>query len=492
MKPKTILSLPCPTSVFRRSLLALLGCAATAAGALAEAPPNLLFIFTDDQRWNAIGYRNPFAFTPNLDRISSEGLRFNQATIVLPVCTPARAAVLTGRYGMANGATTYGHPIKAEEVTFACLLQEAGYFTAMIGKWHNWLERGNHDDPPTAFNGDPRVFGFDEVRDMGNSRDFWQPIVLENGLRTRAPGTSLDYEIDQTIDIIGRARQSEKPFAIYLSLLEPHGKMIRGGFNDHISDDVRRYYEEHPLDTLPVPPSIFDDLVNKPPYLLTYRGRQMMIGERPMSPQRFRANMNFLRLVTEMDFALGRLFEMLAREGLRENTYIIFMSDNGLFRGEHGFGSKGLHYEESIRVPAFVVGPGIRPGFDDRSLITNLDIKPTLLDLAGVDRPENLHGESLRRVLFDREPLPRPHVLYELPHPIPALGTKPAFSLRSHQWKFIRTYEDGPDAPATFEELYDLHTDPFEMTNLADRPEHRERLDAMRADLKALRERFRN
>lgn len=448
-----------------------------------EQQPNLLFIYTDDQRFDGIGYMNPVAFTPHLDRLSAEGLRFNQAVIVLPVCTPSRASVLTGRYSLAHGAQTYGDPIRREEVTFACLLQRTGYFTAMVGKWHNPLEEMNHTHGLPGFNGDPRAYGFDEVRDLGNTRDFFQPVVFENGVQRRAPGTSLDYEIDATIEIIQQATESEQPFAVYLSLLEPHGKMVAGGFNVHMRDAVREHYRQHPWRTVPVPPSIFDDLSGKPPYLTTYRGRMIMVGEEPMTPERYQGNFSFLRLVTEMDFTLGRLFAALERKGLRENTYIVFMSDNGLFRGEHGFGSKGLHYEESVRVPLFIVGPGIAPGFDNRSLPSNLDIAPTLLDLAGLEIPANMHGQSLKPVLQERTPLDRDFVLLELPQAIPALGVLPAFGLRSQRWKYIQTFEDGLAAGPTFEELYDLLLDRWEMNNLADAPEQAERMRALREEL---------
>ena len=455
---------------------------------------NLLFIFTDDQRWDAIGYRNPFVYTPNLDKLSQEGLRFNQATIVLPVCSPSRAATLTGRYGIANGVTTYSTPINESEVTFAKYLREAGYHTAMVGKWHvpvytgKDVIRGGYmtaSDRPYP----PVFYEFDEVRDLGNTRDYWQPKVINNGNEERAPGTSVDYVVDETIEIIKKARDRGKNFAIYLSTLEPHNKMWKGGGEERLSDETRRYYENHPLTTHPVPPSIYDDLIDKPPYLKTARSRRLRVGEKgenPMTPERFfEYQFNTFALVTELDRKLGHLFAELERMNLRRNTYIIFMSDNGLFQGEHGLMSKGLHYEESVRVPLFIVGPGISPGFDDRNLVANIDIAPTLLDLAGIDIPENMHGVSLKKTILDRTPLDRPYLLHEHPDENHTLEIQPVYSLRSHRWKYIQTYENGKERPYTFEELYDLHDDSYEMRNLVEDPQYKDFLQFLRTELES-------
>ena len=453
------------------------------------ANPNLLFIFTDDQRWDAIGYINPFVYTPNLDRLSLEGVRFNQATIVLPVCSPSRAATLTGRYGSINGVTTYRTPLNESEITFYRYLSQAGYHTAMIGKWHIHTGEGNirggyMTDRDHPF---PSVFHeFDDVRDLGNTRDYWQPLVINNGEEERSPGTSIDYVVDETIRIIKKNQGSGKPFAIYLSTMEPHNKMFRGGGEEGLSDATRLYYENYPLTTHPVPPSIHDDLTGKPPYLKTYRGRQQRVGEQPMTPERFfHYQYMIFSLVTEIDRKMGQLFDELEKMNMRDNTYIIFMSDNGLFQGEHGLMSKGLHYEESVRVPLFIAGPGITPGFDDQSLVTNLDIAPTLLDLAGIPIPENMHGMSLKKTLMDKTPLDRSYAMLEHPDENTTLEVQPAYSLRSRQWKYIQTFENGNDKPFTFEELYNLHNDPFEMENLAGDPAYNGLINDLRAELKS-------
>jgi len=455
--------------------------------------PNFILIYTDDQRWDAIGYANPFVRTPNLDRISSQGVRFEQATIVLPVCSPSRAALLTGRYGFANGVTTYHTPLAEGERTFFRFFTKAGYLTAMIGKWHVLPEAAPYSRyggfmTPGDASPFPAVFDdFEEVRDLGNSRDYWEPLVIVNGERKHMrETTTIEYVIDETIVLIERAAAASRPFAIYLSTLEPHNRMWSQA-KDRLSDATTAYYAGNPLEALPAPPNIEDNLEGKPPYLASYRGRVKRVGERgqkPMTPERYRDSVRKVHtLMSEVDLALARLFKVMEAKNLMDNTYVVLMGDNGLFEGEHGLMSKGLHYEEAVRVPFFVLGPGIPPGVDGRSLPTNLDIAPTLLDFAGLEIPDNLHGRSLRSVLENRVPLERDYVLLEHPEVNKTLEIRPAFSLRSRDWKYIRTYENGADKPATFEELYNLREDPFELNNLADHPEQTQRLAAFRDEL---------
>ena len=472
-----------------RTLIVWVGLLSSVEGMTEEAEstkPNLLFIYTDDQRWDAISYITPHVFTPNLEKLSQQGRRFTQAVVVLPVCSPSRAAALTGRYGMVNGQTTYADTnLKPSEILYSEYLKEAGYLTAHIGKWHIYGQ-----DPHGKF---------DEVRNTENTRYFWQTKVINNGVAQRAPGKTHDYLINETISIIRSATEKKKPFAIYLATTEPHSKMFgdkrnNGGAEKWMSDETRLYYEKNPLSSLPVPPNIYDDLGGKPPYLLGYRGRVQRVGatgRKAMTPERYRESqyMWFI-LITELDHALGRLIYALEENGLMRNTFIIFMGDNGTFHGEHGFMSKGLHYEESVRVPFFAVGPGIAPGLDEKSLVSNLDIAPTLLDFAGLPIPENMHGASLKPVLLEDKPFEREYVMLEHPDFNPELETRTAYSLRSKKWKYIRTYEDGRDSPHTFEELYDLENDPFEMNNLAADPERgpllqslRDRLETNRAQI---------
>lgn len=466
-----------PTRLIKSSLMFVallpLFCLATTK----NCKPNLLLIYTDDERWDAISYVTPSAYTPNLNQLAQQGRRFIQAAAVLPVCSPSRAAVLTGRYGMANGQTAFvSTTMNSDETTVADHLRNAGYLTAQVGKWH-------------IYGREPEDCGFDEVRNTGNTRDFWQPEVISNGVPIRAEGTAHDYVVDETISIVRKAHESEQPFAIYLATLEPHNKMFRGGGSERMSEKTRQHYQLNPLDSLPAPPNIYDNLDNKPPYLKDYRGRINRTGKnglRPMTPQRYQeCQYASFTMMTELDDALGKLFHELEHLELLENTYILFMGDNGLFQGEHGLMSKALHYEESVRVPFFAVGPGIIAGEDRQSLVANIDIAPTLLDLAELPIPATMHGTSLKKLLTDGILLDRKYLLLEHPDVNPILETRTAFSLRSLKWKYIRSYENGKEQPYTFEELYSLENDPFEQNNLAGNPEYAAVLHDVRTELEA-------
>jgi arylsulfatase A-like enzyme len=445
----------------------------------AEEPvdkPNLIFIFSDDQRWDAIGYANPLVHTPNLDRLSSKGIRFNQAVIALPVCSPARAAAVTGRYAMANGVTDYSKPLKESEVSFATYLNRAGYMTAMVGKWHI---------PGRS----ARDLEFQEIRELGAMAPYLNPIVLEYGIVHHYVGFSTDYLAEQTIQLIEKSKSEGKPFGIWLCPQAPHGRSVEKGGNWH-SQESARHYNDRIMSDMPVPPHINDDLSGKPPYLKDYRGRRKIMSKGPMTAKRYRdERAECFGLITEMDRSLGKLFSKLEELGVSDNTYIVFMSDNGIFRGDHGFMSKALHYEESLRVPLFIVGPGIASGYDD-SLVSNVDIAPTLLDLAGIDIPENMHGKSLKATLLENIPLERSFVLCELPDANNILETCAAYSLRSQRWKYIQTFEEGNDKPYTYEELYDLKVDPFEMNNLSNHPGQQGYLKQLRVELDAQRQQY--
>jgi arylsulfatase A-like enzyme len=448
------------------------GCAGINRFKNSKEKKNIIFIFTDDQRWDAIGYANPVLHTPNLDSFSAQGLRFNNAFITLPVCSPARATAVTGRYTKANGVTTYHNPMNEQEVGFARYFNEAGYITGHVGKWHI-PEKG------------PRAFEFQIVRQLGNGAPYWNPSVLEDGKRRQYEGYSTDYCAEQTIDIIKTSQQQEKPFCIWLCTQAPHDRSVDKGGN-WLSDETKAIYNEQRLSQLPVPPNINDDLSGKPPYLKTFRARRNIMNIGPMTEQRYRDRQGYFGQITEMDKSLGKLFSALDDMNLRENTYVIFMSDNGLFLGEHGLMSKALHYEESIRVPMFAVGPGIPNGYED-SMVTNADIAPTILDLAGISIPGNMHGESLKNALLKQKPLDREYVLFELPDYNEMLETHPAYTIRSKRWKYIQTFENGKEKPYTFEELYDLENDPYEMSNLIEGFQDKKTLNQLRAKLEKLR-----
>lgn len=193
--------------------------------------------------------------------------------------------------------------------------------------------------------------------------------------------------------------------------------------------------------------------------------------------------------MTDLDQALGRLLGALDRLRLRQNTYLLLMGDNGWMMGEHGFTSKVLPYEKSIRVPLLVAGPGVKAGSDSH-LVLNADLAPTLLDHAGVPLPTNFHGRSLRPLLAGKPGPWRSALLYEALKP--ELGSWPLVAVRTERWKYVQTFDLQQPAKLAFEELYDLSQDPGEMRNLAFSPEHQTTRRTLEAELRKLRASIKN
>lgn len=470
-----------PRSQTRREFLRRAAAAATAstlgpalghAAQTRPAPannrrPNFLFIFTDDQRHDALGCVNPLARTPHLDALASRGVRFSNAFVTLSICSPSRAAVLTGLYGSANGVTTLGTRIRQGLPTFASSLRQAGWRTGMVGKWHLGTT--------------PAQAGFDEHRFFVSNGPYYNRPVVIDGRKQNVPGFIDDWVAEQAVDFMTRATADKKPFVLWMCTQVPH--------MDHTMDwnpreeSLRRFDQ----DKMPLPPTWNDDLAGRPGYLKTARSRTQAATYGYDKPDGIRRHwQRYLAALSEVDASIGKALAALKRLGLENDTYVLFMGDNGWFLGEHGFTSKVLPYEQSIRVPMMLAGPGIRPGVDDH-LVLNIDLPATMYELAGVDAPP-MHGQSLRPLL-DRRPGPpwREAFLYESPQPV--LGAYPLLAVRDQRWKYIRTFDADDRRKLIFEELYDLQADPHETTNLAGRAEHADRIKTMAATMATLRRR---
>lgn len=431
--------------------------------------PNVLVIVTDDQRADAMGCAgNPHIRTPNMDALAGTGMRFLNAFVTTSICSPSRAALLTGRYGSANGVGGLANPtLKPGEKTWPQVLKTAGYRTALVGKWH--------------LKNPPESVGFDNVTSFESNGPYYGRQVIELGQQKQVDGFIDDYVADQAVRFLRDAVAAETPFALLVCTQSPH---LDPDFRWPARPDTRRTYETV-APALPV--SWEDDLAGKPAYLKQSRHRTRAVDdygydrkEKVLTHIR-----DYYAAITDMDAAVGRIVKAIDELGERSRTYIVFTSDNGWFLGEHRFTSKVLAYEESIRVPLMIAGPGVRPGTDTR-LVLNIDIAPTLLDLAAVPKPDGLHGRSLATVI--REGAPgrdspwRKSMFYEATEP--ELGSWPLVALRTDRHKYILTYghPSQPPQPA-FEELYDLAADPAELKNLAPDPRHTPILQDMRTEL---------
>ncbi len=409
--------------------------------------PSFIIIYTDDQRADALGCAgNSFVITPTLDSLCQRGMHFQNAFVTLSICSPSRAAMLTGRYGSANGVVGVGlnRKLNEGELTVAHYLKEAGYHTAMIGKWH--------------LGDSPRELGFEYSHYFTANGPYYDRTVLEDGKEIVAEGFIEDHIAKKASDFLEKMEDDNDPFLLFYCTQLPH---MDNNFDwDVTASTLNRYNEKD----IALPATRHDKLDTKPPYLKTSRSREQAASYGYNDDAALQNHIKrYHAAITEMDAALGTVLAKLRAGELQENTYVIFMGDNGWFLGEHGFTSKVLAYEESIRVPFIINGPEVTSGKSEE-LVLNIDIAPTVLALAGLETPDNIQGKSLLPLLRNEETPWRDAILYEAPET--QLGSWPQEAVRTRKWKYIKTYDiENPELVA-YEELYNIQEDPEETNNL--------------------------
>jgi arylsulfatase A-like enzyme len=424
----------------------------------AERRPNFLFVYTDDQRWDALGVvqreqgdkaRFPWLQTPNMDRLAAEGVRFRNAFVTMPLCAPSRAAFLTGRYNHLNGIANNHTPFPESSVTHASLLQAGGYATAYIGKWHMGGQRGQRP-------------GFDySASFIGQGKYFDCPFEI-NGTPTPTTGWVDDVSTDYAIEFMKQHR--DRPFNMVVGFKATHASFQPP---DRAKD---RFANER---ARPVP-----NLDVRPIYRAEEDERKVKTVP-PAPSDRSNINLNYFRCISAADDNLGRLLGALDDLGLADDTVVVFAGDNGFYLGEHRLGDKRSAYEESLRIPLLVRYPRLFPkGRTPDELVLNIDMAPTFLDLAGVTVPPEMQGRSWRRLLTGKAPDWRKAFLaeYFLENNFP--GTPTLVAIRTETAKLIK-YPGHEE----WTELFDLKADPYEMKNLAGDPDHERLLAEMNAEL---------
>jgi len=438
---------------------ALNGLAAAQTSAPAATRPNVIFILMDDMRWDCLSCTgHPFIKTPNIDRIAHEGAMFKNYFVTLPLCSPSRATLLTGQYAHRNGVVdnVTDHAALSHQLqTFPRLLQP-GYETAFIGKWHMGL------DPS------PRP-GFDKWISFKGQGVYLNPTLNIDGKNEKTSGYVTDLLSDYAVDFI--KQKHEKPFAFCLWHKAVHQP-------DTPAERHKNLYSGE--DPFPKSPNMHDDLSDKP--VLTRKLATTSPAGHPDHGVPEKQIFGQLRCIQAVDDGVGRIFKALEETGQLDNTVIIFSSDNGYFWGEHNLGDKRAAYEESIRDPLLVRYPRlIKPGLIVEKMALNIDIAPTILDLAGVEIPTSMQGKSLLPLFEGKSANWRTSFYGEYFHekPYPLIPTWQ--SVRTEDWKYVHYTEiDGMD------ELYDLKNDPFEMNNLIHNPGAATRLAELQKELTKL------
>ena len=416
-------------------------CVASTSIRAAEPRPNFLFVYTDDQRYDAVGVvqqeqgekgRFPWFRTPNMDRIAAEGVRFRNAFVVNSLCAPSRAVNLTGRYSHANGVASNFRPFPLDNVTHATLLRSAGYTTAYIGKWHMDSQR----ERP----------GFDfHASFIGHAR-YVDPIFVVQGEDVPRKGWIDDISTDYAIEFMRQQKDSSKPWSMVVGFKSPHGPC----------DPPERAKERFAGEEARTVPNL-----STPAVYMGTQARSPAVDPVASVP----VNLNYFRCISAADECLGRLLNALEELGWAQNTVVIYTSDNGYYLGEHGLGDKRSAYDESLRVPFLVRYPGLRPAARGRvvdEMVLNLDLAPSLLDMAGVPAPKEMQGHSWRPLLTGEPVVWRQSWFYEYFAEKQKNSRVPDITaVRTANAKLIK-YSGHEE----WTELFDLKADPFETCNL--------------------------
>lgn len=433
------------------------GCQRGGKKDVASSPdrPNIILLLTDDQRWDALGCMgNPHIQTPNCDALAENGFLFTNNFCTTSICMASRASILTGLYTRSHGVDLFSKTLDSSTFasSYPATLRRAGYRVGFVGKW--------------GLGGELPKDEFDWFEGFKGQGHYFQEIDGEKVHLTRLMGDNAETFL-QSCD-------AQQPFCLAV------------GFKaSHVQDqDPRQYlydpaYEEMYADhVFPEPPNASDaDYAKLPPFLRDSEGRKRWKVRFP-TPEKFQESMRgYYRLIAGVDEVVGRIRKQLRKQNADKNTVIVLTSDNGLYLGARGLAGKWFMHEESIRTPLIVFDPRIprnRRGQERDEMTLNIDIAPTILDLAGVPVPASVQGRSLCPLL-SAKPVPwRDEWFYEhlFEHPRIPMSE----GVRTLDWKYTRYPEKG----AEYDELYDLAEDPLEAKNLAGEPAYAARLQALR------------
>ena len=452
-----------------------------------EKRPNIIFIMADDHTMGAISaYGNSRMETPNIDKLADEGMRFNNCFNVVSLCGPSRAAILSGKYSVHNGYMRNGNSFDRNQVSFPKLLQQAGYETAVIGKWHLVTQPAGFD----YYNVIPYQGKFFDCK-MKETGQEWQD---GNKGGIVQPGYLTEVITDKAIDWL-KGRDSQKPFCLLVHHKAPHGPY-------HYPDRYKKIFDDT---TLVEPDNFYDDFKGK--------NRELIEGNCGYSklstiyPSHFYEKFpdsleqgttgykkwayqhilkGYHRLVSALDENIGRLMEFIDEADLDENTIVVYTSDNGWFLGEHGLFNKMWMYEESMHVPLIIRYPGkIKPASVSDNFVSVLDFAPTFLDYAGVEKNTQFQGQSIKPVLNSTTPdnWRKTHFY----HYFGQFEVPSHYGIRTEEYKLIHFYE-AKEEPKW--ELYDLKKDPKEMENVIFDPAYSEIVKNMKSVLEKKRNEF--
>jgi len=472
--------------------------------------PNIVFILSDDHATNAISaYSDRFAEiapTPNIDKIAQDGAILTNAFSTNAICGPSRAAIITGKYNHINKyyKNYQGGTFDGSQWTYPKALKNAGYQTALVGKWH--------------LASTPEGFDFYKYHiDQGEQGVYWNPTYIENGKRVKETGYATNLTTDFALNWL-ESRKDDQPFCLLLQYKAPHREW---------SPDTK-YKDLWANENLPLPKTFYDD----------YKGREKTAGDTHMTmdflnrkdlkftpPDSLKGKAlnkwfdygnepgqvvypdnglkgnalkewkfqryikDYLATVKSVDDNIGRVLNYLKENGLEENTIVIYASDQGFFLGDHGWYDKRFMYEESIRMPFVIRYPGkIKPNTTVSDVITNIDMAPTVLEMAGIPIPKDVQGKSFLANLEGKTPKKWRQSMYYHYYEYPFWHhVQPHYGIRTDRYKLIHFYYDMDTW-----ELYDLQEDPTEVNNLINSAKHASLVKKLKKDLYKLKKEYKN
>ncbi len=488
---------------FGMASLAASGCGQKSPPVLSKPKSNILFIMTDDHASHALScYGSTLNKTPHIDRIAFEGIRFNNCFCTNSICAPSRATILTGKYSHINGVRNNVLEFDGSQMTFPKQLQQAGFQTAMIGKWHL-------KSAPS---------GFDYWNILPGQGHYYNPDFIEMGQKKHHTGYVTDILTDSAIDYLENKRKADQPFLMMLHHKAPHRNW----------QPALRHLTKYDDTEFPEPDTLFDDYATRseaakeqemtlqkhmqleydlkigpPPERMTEE--QKTAWEDAYGPKRDSFNkknpqgkelvrwkyqrymQDYLGCIAGVDENVGRILDYLENSGLAGNTLVVYTSDQGFYLGDHGWFDKRFMYEESLRMPLLMRLPGqIQPGRIDEHMVTNLDFAPTFLELSGMMIPEDMQGLSLA-ALIKSEPLQKwRDAIYYHYYEYPSVHmAKRHYGIRTKKYKLIHFYYD-----IDRWELYNLEKDPKELNNVYSNPSYSETAAELKSKLKALQKKY--
>jgi arylsulfatase A-like enzyme len=464
--------------------------------------PNIIFLFSDDLTCQAIssyGEKRQLLQTPHMDRIAQQGMRFDRCLVTNSICGPSRATILTGKYSHLNGFYNNSNcTFDSSQQTFPKLLQQAGYATAVIGKWHLVSE-------PT---------GFDHWQILPGQGIYYNPPMITSSGKVKTEGYVTDVITDLSIDWI-KNRDKSKPFMLMCQHKAPHREWspaLRhlGWDNDQehpepetlfddfagrslaISDHrmgLDRTFSESDVKLVPPPGINAKELETWKAY---YEPRNEAFRQSNLSGEelvrwRYQRYMHdYLGCVKAVDESVGKILDTLQAEGLAENTVVVCSSDQGFFLGEHGWYDKRWIFEESVRTPLMVTWPGtIKPGSVNNDIVSLIDFAETFLDIADVEPPSDMQGRSFVPLLKGETPNDWRKSLYyhyyEFPEPH---RVRPHYGVITDRFKLVHYYK--PDVDDW--ELLDRQVDPQETKNFYSDPKYAPIVEQLHKELERVRE----